>query len=130
MPHKRDIRNEFDDSAWLDLFAPLHYARDTDLADRVAKLLDYLYLELENGGAMGATNVGLSIENALRLIFPFTSLGKTCMILFLVSLGKDFPKKPDEFATLSEAMKRTKAALERAAVEHAKPRHRQSRRRK
>lgn len=130
MPYKRDISNEFDDSVWLDLFAPLHYAPDTDIADRVARLLDYLSLELENGGAMGATNVGVSIENALRLIFPFTRFGRACMILFLVSLGKDFPAKPDTLAMVSEAMKRTRAALERASVEHAKPQRKHSRRRK
>lgn len=126
MPHKRDHSQQFDDSAWLDLFAPLHYARDTSVADRVARLLDYLLLELEDG-PMGVTNVALSIENALRLIFPFTAIGKTCMILFLVSLGKDFPAKPDTFAMLSEAMKRTKVALERGPI-RVKQRGRQSRR--
>lgn len=64
---KRNDSQPFDDSVWLDLFAPLHYARDTDVADRIARLLDYLSLELENGGPMGATNVGVSIENALGL---------------------------------------------------------------
>lgn len=116
MPHKRDDSQRFDDSVWLDLFAPLNYAGDTAVADRVARLLDYLSLELENGGGMGVKNVGLSIEKALRLIFPFTEIGRACMILSLVSLDKDFPTKPDPLAALSEAMKRTKAALERGPV--------------
>ena len=125
MPHKRDDSQQFDDSVWLDLFSPLHYASDTDVADRVARLLDYLWLEFENGGPTGAGNVVGSIENALRLIFPFTAIGKTCWILFLVSLGKDFPAKPDEFAMLSEAMKRTRAALEHGPVK-VKQRRKQS----
>ena len=127
MPHKRDDSQRFDDKVWLDLFEPLHYAGDTDVADRVARLLDYLLLELENGGPRGVTNTGVSIENALRLIFPLTSLGRACMILFQVSLGKDFPPQSDTLATLTEAMKRTKEALERGPV-RVKQRRKQSRR--
>jgi hypothetical protein len=69
---------------------------------------DYLLLEMENG-TKGSTQVGICIENALRLIFPYTSVGRTCMILFQVSLGKDFPVQPDTLATLAEAMRRTEA---------------------
>lgn len=112
------------DKVWLDLFAPVQYAVDTELADRIAKLLDYLYQELEYGGAKGAANVKGSIEHALRLIFPLTSLGRICWILFLVSLGKDFPAKRDSFAALSEAMKRTRAALEHGPVRQKKSRKR------
>lgn len=101
-----------DDRVWIDLFAPL-FAEDGSLADRAAKLFDYLLLELENGGSKGATHAAICIESALQLIFPYTSLGRTCMILFQVSLGKDFPAKPDTLAVLSEAMKRTRLALER-----------------
>ena len=124
MPHKREDSQQFNGSVWLDLFAPLHYAGDTSVANRVAKLLNYLLLELEDG-PKGVTNAAVSIENALRLIFPLTSLGRTCMILFQVSLGKDFPPQSDTLATLTEAMKRTKAALERGPV-RVKQRRKQS----
>jgi hypothetical protein len=72
---------------------------------------------------------GIALENALRLIFPYTSLGHACMILFQVSLGKDFPPQPDTLAALTEAMKRTKAALERGPVK-VRQQRKQSRRRK
>ena len=103
-----------DERVWLELFQPL-FARDGDLADRAAKLFDYLSLEIENG-PQGITHVGTCLENAFRLIFPYTSMGRACMILFQVSLGKDFPREPDTLATLTEAIKRTKAALERGPV--------------
>lgn len=114
----------FDESVWLELFAPL-FAEDGSLADRAARLFDYLSLEMENG-PNGITNVGICLENALRLIFPHTSVGRTCMILFQVSLGKDFPPQPDTLAILTEAMKRTRAALERGPVTQAKQRPKRS----
>lgn len=129
MPHKRDDSQRFDDSVWLDLFEPLHYASDTSIADRVARLLDYLLLELEDG-PMGATNAAESIENALRLIFPFTATGRACMILFQVSLGKQFPVQVDSLATIAEAMNRTRAALERGPVRQGKQQRTQACRRK
>lgn len=129
MPHKRDDSQQVDDSVWLDLFKPLHYASDTSIADRVARLLDYLLLELEDG-SIGATNAAESIENALRLIFPFTATGRACMILFQVSLTKEFPIQVDSLATIAEAMNRTGAALERGPVRQGKQRRKQARRRK
>jgi len=98
-----------DERVWLELFQPL-FAGDGDLAERTAKLVDNLLLELDKG-PMGVTRVGICLENALRLIFPYTPVGRACMILFQVSLDKNFPPKPDTLATLTEAMKRTKAAL-------------------
>jgi len=127
MPHKRDDSQRFNDSVWLDLFEPLHYEGDTEVADRAAKLLDHLLLEIEDG-PMGVTNAAISIENALRLIFPFTAMGRACMILFLVSLGKDFPAKSDSFAVLSEAMKQTRAALERGPDKRSRRQRKRSRR--
>lgn len=115
-----------DDRVCAELFAPL-FAKDGSLADRAAKLFDYLLLELENGGAKGATHAAISIENALDRIFPYTSLGRTCKVLFLVSLGKDFPAQPDELAVLSEAMQRTRAALERGPDKPLKKRKRSRR---
>lgn len=115
-----------DDRVWIDLFAPL-FAKDGSLADRAAKLFDYLLLELENGGSKGATHAAICIENALDRIFPYTSLGRTCKILFLVSLGKDFPAKRDSLAVLSEAMKRTRAALERGPDKQPRQRKRSRR---
>jgi len=109
-----------DERVWLELFQPL-FARDGDLADRAAKLLDYLSLEIDNG-PMGITHVSTCIENAFRLIFPYTSMGRACMILYQVSLGKDFPSQPDTLDTLTEAMQRTKAALERGPVRQVKRR--------
>lgn len=103
-----------DERVWLELFQPL-FAKDGDLADRAAKLFDSLLLEMDNG-PKGITHVSICLENALRLIFPYTRLGHACMILFQVSLGKDFPPKADALATLTEAMKRTKAALQRGPV--------------
>lgn len=111
--------SSFDDSVWLDLFGPLYFSADTRQADRAARLFHDLLVELENG-PMGATNAAICIENALRLIFPYTKMGRACMILFQVSLGKDFPSRKDSLAVLSEAMKRTKAALERGSVSQSK----------
>lgn len=115
-----------DEGVWIELFQPL-FAEDGDLAERTAKLLDYLLLELDKG-PMGVTHVGVCLENALRLIFPYTATGRACMILFQVSLGKDFPPQPDTLATLTEAMKRTKAALERGPGKQAKRQRKESRR--
>lgn len=50
------------------------------------------------------------------------------MILFQVSLGKDFPAQSDRLAVLSEAMKQTRAALERGYVKRVKQWRKQSRR--
>lgn len=98
-----------DERVWSELFQPL-FAEDGDLADRAAKFFDYLLLEIDNG-PKGVTHVGICLENALRLIFPYTGFGRSCMILFQVSLGKDFPPQPDTLATLTEAIKRTRIAL-------------------
>ena len=125
MPYKRDDSQQFDEAVWLELFAPL-FADDGSLADRAAKMFDYLSLEIENG-PNGITRVGICIENALRLIFPYTSVGRTCLILFQVSLGKDFPAQPDTLATLTEAMRRTRAALERGPASQEKRRKRSRR---
>lgn len=105
----------FDDSVWLDLFEPLFFAEDTNVAERAATLFHSLLVELENG-PKGTTNAAICIENALRLIFPYTRMGRGCMILFQVSLGRDFPSNKDSLAMLSEAMKRTRAALEHTPV--------------
>jgi hypothetical protein len=126
MPDTRDDSQPWkDERVWLELFQPL-FARDGDLADRAAKLFDYLSLEIDHG-PKGVTHVSTCIENAFRLIFPYTTIGRACMILYQVSLGKDFPTQPDTLDTLTEAMKRTKAALERGPV-RVKQRRKQSRR--
>jgi hypothetical protein len=115
MPDTREDSQPWkDERVWLELFQPL-FARDGNLADRAAKLFDYLSLEIDNG-PMGVTHVSTCLENAFRLIFPYTTIGRACMILYQVSLGKDFPTQPDTLDTLTEAMKRTKAALERGPV--------------
>jgi hypothetical protein len=119
--------SSFDDSVWLDLFEPLFFAEDTSVVERAAKLFHGLLVELENG-PKGITNAAVCIENALRLIFPYTKMGRACMILFQVSLGKDFPAHKDSLAILSEAMKRTRAALELGPVSQAKERRKNTRR--
>jgi len=118
--------SSFDDSVWLDLFEPLFFAEDTSVADRTAKHFHDLLAELENG-PNGVTNAWIAIEDGLRLIFPYASMGRACMVLFQVSLGKDFPTKNDSLAVLSEAMKRTRAALERGPMAAKKPRRRSRR---
>jgi hypothetical protein len=56
MPDMRDDSQLWkDERVWLELFQPL-FAGDGDLADRAAKLLDYLLLELDNG-PKGITHV-------------------------------------------------------------------------
>lgn len=127
MPQQpEDSQWSLDDRVWLDLFEPLFFAEDTRKADGAAKLFHSLLAEIEDG-SKGITNAAICIENALRLIFPFTKMGRACMILFQVSLGKDFPAKADSLAILSEAMKRTRAALERASRSQPKPRRKRSR---
>lgn len=120
LEHKSQTGLWKDERVWLELFQPL-FAVDGDLAERTAKLLDYLLLELDRG-PMGITHVGICLENALRLIFPYTPTGRACMILFQVSLGKDFPPQPDTLATLTEAMKRTQIALKCKSCDKRKAR--------
>lgn len=115
-----------DDRLWLDLFEPL-FNEDEDLADHAARLFHHLLAEIESG-RQGATHVAWCLENALRLTFPFTKTYHACRILFEVSLGENFPPNLDTMALLTEAMKRTKTALERGPVSPAKPRRKSSRR--
>lgn len=110
-----------DDRVWLDLFEPLFFAEDTSQADRAAKLFHDLLSEIDNG-PKGITNVAICIENALRFVFPFTKVGRACMILFQVSLGNDFPAKADSLAIVSEAIKRTRVAIEGATKSQSKRR--------
>src|SRR6266404_6656491 len=98
-----------DDRVWLDLFEPL-FNENPELAARAAKLWHRLLAELENG-SKGATHAMICIENALMLTFPFTKTYQACRILFEVSLGEKFPPNLDTMELLTEAMKRTKAAL-------------------
>lgn len=124
---KQDDSQRYDNKAWSDLFKHLFYESDSSTADHTAKLLNYMLLELDKG-PKGIDNAASCIEDALRLLFPFTSVGRTCWILFLVSLDPDFPAKPDSSAVLSEAMKLAKAALERGPVSEQKQRRKRSRR--
>ena len=115
-----------DDNVWLDLFNPTFH-EDPSKADRAAKLFHHLLAEIESG-AEGATRVAWCLENALRLTLPFTDTYRACRILFEVSLGKNFPSDLDSMDLLAEAMKRTKAALERASRSRPKKRRKHSRR--
>ena len=115
-----------DDRLWLDLFEPL-FNEDENLADHAAKLFHHLLAEIESG-PQGATRVAWCLENALRLTFPFTKTYHACRVLFEVSFGKNFPPNLDTMALLTEAIKRTKAGLQRASKSQSKGRRKHSRR--
>lgn len=113
-----------DDMVWLDLFNPAFH-ENSSKADRAAKLWHRLLAEIESGEE-GATRVAWCLENALRLTFPFTDTYRACEILFQVSLGENFPPNLDSIELLTEAMKRTKAVLERASRSQSKRRRKRS----
>jgi hypothetical protein len=115
-----------DDRVWLDMFEPL-FAEDPKQADRAAKLWHRLLAEIESREE-GVTHAAICIENALRLTFPFTETYRACRILFEVSLGKNFPPNREPMALLTEAMKQTKVALDRASRSQSKRRRKGSRR--
>jgi hypothetical protein len=115
-----------DDNVWLDLFNPAFH-EDSSKADRAAKLWHRLLAEIESG-PQGATRVAWCLENALRLTFPFTDTFRACRVLFEVSLGESFPPNLDTMALLTEAMKRTRTALQRASRSQPKERRKRSRR--
>lgn len=122
MPDERTESKWLDDQVWLELLEPI-LLKDPALAERAAKLWHHLLAEIESGPE-GVTRAAQSLENALRLTFPFTKTYKACMILFQVSLGDDFPAKNDSLEVLSEAIVRVKAALTRAARSHRDNRRR------
>ena len=111
-----------DDQVWLDLFNPTFH-EDSSKADRAAKLWHQLLAEIESG-PQGATRVAWCLENALRLTFPFTETYHACRILFDVSLGESFPPNLDTMELLTEAMKRTRAALRDAESKTTQKRQR------
>ena len=118
MPDKKTEPKWLDDQVWLDLLEPM-LREDSARADRVARLWHHLLAEIESGPER-VTRAAQSVENALRLTFPFTKTYKACMILFQVSLGDDFPVKDDSLAVLSEAIVRVKTALEHGPSRNAK----------
>ena len=111
-----------DDRVWLDLFNPT-FREDSSKAARAAKLWHQLLSELESG-PRGATRVAWCLENALRLTFPFTDTYHACRILFEVSLDETFPSNLNTMELLTEAMKRTRAALQAAESRPRKKRRR------
>ena len=115
-----------DDNVWLEVLRPLFH-EDSSQADRAARLFHHLLAEIESGEE-GVTHAAICIENALRLTFPFTETYRACEIFFQVSLGKDFPPDLDSMALLTEAMKRTRTALNRASRSQSKRRSKRSRR--
>lgn len=117
-----------DDRVWLDLFEPL-FNENPELADRAAKLWHRLLAELEDG-SKGVTHAMICIENALMLTFPFTYTYRACRVFYQVSLGENFPPNLDTMARLTEAMKRTKAALVRGPVSQPKQAGKKKTRRK
>jgi hypothetical protein len=127
MPQQLEVSQWWlDNDIWLDLLRPLFH-EDSSQADRAAKLFYRLLGEIESGEE-GVTHAAICIENALRLTFPFTDTYRACEIFFQVSLGENFPPNLDSIALLTEAMKRTKAALERASKSQPKRRRKSSRR--
>jgi len=115
-----------DDKVWLDLFNQTFH-EDSSKAYRAAKLWHRLLAEIESGKE-GTTRAAICLENALRLTFPFTDTYRACEIFFQVSLGESFPPNLDSIELLTEAMKRTKAALNRASRSQPKKRRKHSRR--
>ena len=96
---------------WLDLLAPA-LDKDPDRADRVAKLFHYLLVEIESG-PKGSTRAIQSLESAFRLTFSFTKTYRACLILFMASLGEDFPPDLGSIELLMEAMSRLEAEMKR-----------------
>ncbi|PYP88996.1 MAG: hypothetical protein DMF61_04665 [Blastocatellia bacterium AA13] len=103
---------------WPDLLA-LALDKDPHRAERVARLFHYLLADIESGPE-GATRAIESLENAFRLAFSFTKTYRTCLILFMVSLGEDFPPDLDSMELLTEAMRRLKVELRRASRSQSK----------
>lgn len=127
MPQEKDESQWWlDDDLWLELFGPL-FSENPELADHAAKLWHRLLAKIEDGPE-GVTHAAICIENALHLTFPFTNTYHACRILFEVSLGEKFPPNLDTMALLTEAMKRTRAALVRGPVRQRKLRGKGSRR--
>lgn len=126
-PELDDSQWLLEDEVWLDLFTPT-FQEDPSKAERAAKLFHHLLAQIESGPE-GATQVAWSLENALRLTFPFTKTYRACRILFEMSLGKSFPPNLDTMELLTEAMKRTRTALRQASKSQPKTRRKRSRRR-
>jgi hypothetical protein len=116
----QDPDNEWwlDDHLWLDLLEWLFW-EDSSKADIAAKLWHHLIVELSSGPE-GVTHVISSLENALRLTFPFTETYHACRTLYRISLSEEFPANQQALALLTEAMKRRNDAL-LAAGEGATP---------
>ena len=74
----------FDDMIWLELFEAA-FMDDGKLAERAARLWQYLVSQIESGPE-GITNARQSLETAIRLIFPFTEIYKSCRDQFEASL--------------------------------------------
>jgi hypothetical protein len=99
-----------DDRLWLDLLEWLFW-EDSSKADIAAKLWHRLIVELSSGPE-GVTHVISSLENALRLTFPFTETYHACRTLYRISLSEELPANQEPLALLAEAMKRKKEELE------------------
>ena len=114
MPHEPDNQQWWlDDAVWLDLFIPA-LREDASKAERIAKLLHCLLVEIENN-PQGSARAVECLERALRLAFSFSAMYRTCHILFQASLGDDFQPDLDSMERLAEAMKRVRAELRRAS---------------
>jgi hypothetical protein len=99
-----------DDRLWLDLLEWLFW-EDASKADIAAKLWHRLIGELSSGPD-GVMHVRSSLENALRLTFPFTETYHACKILYQMSLSEEFAPTEEPMALLTEAMKRSTRSLE------------------
>ena len=114
MPQELDNRQWWlDDSVWLDLFIPA-LRENSGNAERAAKLFHSLLVEIENN-PQGAVRAIECLERALRLAFSFTSMYRTCHILFQASLADDFQPNLGSMERLTEAMRQVKIELRRAS---------------
>ena len=80
------------DNIWLELFEAA-FQEDGALAERAARLWHYLLCQIESGPE-GITCARQSLENAIRIAFPFTETFRSCRNLFEASLSETF--KPSD----------------------------------
>jgi hypothetical protein len=79
-----------EDDLWLDLLRPL-IADDDAQAERAARLFHRLAKELKENGPDGAYRVRCCLENARRVVFPFTRFAHDCEMLFRESSTSPIP---------------------------------------
>jgi hypothetical protein len=105
-PETPKLSTDLDESIWLDIFE-FAFQEDAGVAERAAWLWHYLLTEIESGPE-GITNARQSLENAIRVTFPFTETYRACRNLFDISFEKGFNPKNSPLALLNSAIERAK----------------------